>query len=248
MSSPTSSRTRSREPQEDDVLPIPKQSRQSPPEPPTQSGIGLSQIGPSAPSSPSRSAPHEQPVPATPERPQSQGRTYINTPYAEKEDAKALGACWDADRKSWYAPEGLDLALFTRWLPNKTIRLDVPFAQKDAAKALGARWDHDGRFWYLPAGIAAGQFKQWMPVQGAAARTDLFVPFSQHVQARELGAKWDSGARVWFAPPGRDLARFSQWRAPGAHWRAEQQAASSTCWLSAMLGFACECCDNDDGY
>jgi len=42
--------------------------------------------------------------------------TYLTCPYAEKNECKALGARWDADRKKWYVPAGQDLAPFTRWL------------------------------------------------------------------------------------------------------------------------------------
>ena len=31
-------------------------------------------------------------------------RVYLNVPYDEKDDAKKLGAWWDADKKLWYAP------------------------------------------------------------------------------------------------------------------------------------------------
>jgi exodeoxyribonuclease VII large subunit len=44
-------------------------------------------------------------------------RVDLVVPYVEKEDAKALGARWDVDRKVWYAPPGIDLDLFERWLP-----------------------------------------------------------------------------------------------------------------------------------
>jgi putative DNA primase/helicase len=43
-----------------------------------------------------------------PEQPMS-GRTYLAVPYREKDEAKALGAKWDKQAKSWYAPEGVDL-------------------------------------------------------------------------------------------------------------------------------------------
>ena len=42
--------------------------------------------------------------------------TYLTCPYAEKNECKALGARWDADRKKWYVPAGQDLTPFTRWL------------------------------------------------------------------------------------------------------------------------------------
>src|SRR3954468_8033896 len=44
-------------------------------------------------------------------------RLDLVVPYAEKEDAKALGARWDVDRKVWYAPTGSDLSPLGRWLP-----------------------------------------------------------------------------------------------------------------------------------
>ncbi len=44
-------------------------------------------------------------------------RVDLLVPYVEKEDAKALGARWDKDRKVWYAPPGVDPATLGRWLP-----------------------------------------------------------------------------------------------------------------------------------
>jgi putative DNA primase/helicase len=44
-------------------------------------------------------------------------RTYLAVPYAEKDDAKQLGAKWDRAEKAWYVPAGVDLGAFTPWLP-----------------------------------------------------------------------------------------------------------------------------------
>lgn len=41
--------------------------------------------------------------------------TYLKVPFAEKDQAKALGARWDPARKCWYVPDGKDLAAFARW-------------------------------------------------------------------------------------------------------------------------------------
>ena len=43
-------------------------------------------------------------------------RLDLKIPFAEKDQAKKLGARWDAGRKLWYI-EGLDPALFSRWQP-----------------------------------------------------------------------------------------------------------------------------------
>ncbi|MFC7517188.1 DUF5710 domain-containing protein [Herbaspirillum sp. GCM10030257] len=43
----------------------------------------------------------------------------LNVPFAEKDQAKGLGARWDAARKKWYVPHGVDANLFSRWLPDE---------------------------------------------------------------------------------------------------------------------------------
>ncbi|MDG6346382.1 DUF5710 domain-containing protein [Glaesserella parasuis] len=35
--------------------------------------------------------------------------TYLNVPYAEKDEAKSLGAKWDKFKKKWYMPAGKEL-------------------------------------------------------------------------------------------------------------------------------------------
>lgn len=41
----------------------------------------------------------------------SSGRVYLNVPYAEKDEAKIYGAKWDAERRKWYSPCGLNPGL-----------------------------------------------------------------------------------------------------------------------------------------
>jgi putative DNA primase/helicase len=43
------------------------------------------------------------------------GSTLISVPFAEKDGAKKLGARWNAERRSWYVPPGIDVSLFSRW-------------------------------------------------------------------------------------------------------------------------------------
>jgi hypothetical protein len=56
-------------------------------------------------------------------------KIYLNVPFAQKDEAKALGARWDAIKKKWFVPADKDIALFARWqteagavesLPSKT--------------------------------------------------------------------------------------------------------------------------------
>ena len=43
-------------------------------------------------------------------------RIILNVPYAEKAEAKNLGARWDPEIRKWFVPEGVDEAAFSKWL------------------------------------------------------------------------------------------------------------------------------------
>lgn len=42
--------------------------------------------------------------------------TLLFVPFEEKDQAKALGARWDPNNKTWYIPDHLDPSLFQKWL------------------------------------------------------------------------------------------------------------------------------------
>ena len=44
-------------------------------------------------------------------------RIDLVTSFAEKEEAKALGARWDAAKRIWYVTDVEDLTPFLRWIP-----------------------------------------------------------------------------------------------------------------------------------
>lgn len=46
-------------------------------------------------------------------------RVYLNCPFDEKDEAKALGARWDPQKKRWYIQDVKDLSAFARWLPDE---------------------------------------------------------------------------------------------------------------------------------
>lgn len=41
----------------------------------------------------------------------------LEVPFAQKDKAKGIGAKWDADKKKWYVPHGVDIRLFEAWWP-----------------------------------------------------------------------------------------------------------------------------------
>ena len=43
-------------------------------------------------------------------------RVNISVPFADKDQAKALGAKWDGTLKTWYIPVDADMGKFRNWL------------------------------------------------------------------------------------------------------------------------------------
>ena len=44
----------------------------------------------------------------------------LKVPFNEKDQAKALGARWNAELKQWYVPQGVDSTPFAKWLTDAT--------------------------------------------------------------------------------------------------------------------------------
>lgn len=117
----------------------------------------------------------------------AEGRTYIDVPFPAKAEAKRLGAKWDAQAGSWYAPTG-DVSGLAARFPRAdagatTATAPAATAQPERANAPDA-----------PTPARAG----------SAAKTYLAVPFREKAEAQALGARWDKAAKSWYAPEGAD--------------------------------------------
>ena len=49
----------------------------------------------------------------------SNGRLWLDCPREEKDEAKKLGARWDAEQVKWFVPDGVDEEPFSRWFPKQ---------------------------------------------------------------------------------------------------------------------------------
>jgi hypothetical protein len=49
-------------------------------------------------------------------------KTFLFVPFEEKDEARRLGARWDAVRKTWYVENLEDLVPFLRWMPDNLKR------------------------------------------------------------------------------------------------------------------------------
>ncbi len=53
-------------------------------------------------------------------------RQYLAVPYAEKDQAKAAGANWDNNKKSWFVGENADMQALQRWMPENVSNQQAP--------------------------------------------------------------------------------------------------------------------------
>jgi len=63
---------------------------------------------------------------------------FLNVPYAEKDDARALGARWNPGRKRWYVPDGVAPDPFQKWMAKDG---DASGATGSSGAAKGGRSD-----------------------------------------------------------------------------------------------------------
>lgn len=49
-------------------------------------------------------------------------RIDLKVPYEDKDEAKRLGALWDAARKTWYIKNKENLRPFLKWMPERLTR------------------------------------------------------------------------------------------------------------------------------
>ncbi|KAF7600361.1 MAG: hypothetical protein CGU28_11925 [Candidatus Dactylopiibacterium carminicum] len=61
-------------------------------------------------------------------------RVDLQVPFAEKDEAKRLGARWDPAKRLWYVTNPANLAIFRRWLSDD----DAPGAVQPAGSRSGS--------------------------------------------------------------------------------------------------------------
>jgi putative DNA primase/helicase len=126
-------------------------------------------------------------------------KTYIDVPYKEKEEAKALGAMWDRQEQSWYVPVGKDAAPFAKWMnaegseprPAREVRkpdeqrmyLAVPYGERMAAKAAGAVWDTAAKSWYAGPKADMQKLERWAADRVPGQQVPAMTPQEEFAEA-----------------------------------------------------------------
>ena len=147
-------------------------------------------------------------------------RTYLAVPYAEKDDAKQLGARWDRQAKAWYVPAGVDLEAFTPWLPSRGsvhIAVDADPAEQfaEALRECGLRPDGPAQM--------DGQMHR-VPVEGDkhGERSGAYVG---HLDGRPAGfiQNFKTGTKTTWKASGQVAALGAQDRARMAAEAAQKR-------------------------
>ena len=60
----------------------------------------------------------------------------LKVPFNEKDQAKSLGARWNAEAKLWYVPEGVDATPFEKWLSSSPNAAPTQSAAKPVVKSM----------------------------------------------------------------------------------------------------------------
>lgn len=131
----------------------------------------------------------------------------IDVPYKQKDEAKALGAKWDRQEQSWYIPQGVDQAAFSKWMRDEFTPIDtlplhanadagshsrqylaVPYSEHAQAKAAGAEWDRAAKSWYAGPNADLGQLAKWLPERASALQPPAMSPKEEFADAlRSIG-------------------------------------------------------------
>ena len=60
----------------------------------------------------------------------------LKVPFNEKDQAKSLGARWNAEAKLWYVPQGVEAAPFEKWVSSAPNAAPTQAAAKSTEKPM----------------------------------------------------------------------------------------------------------------
>jgi putative DNA primase/helicase len=132
-------------------------------------------------------------------------RTPLQVPFKEKDEAKALGARWDRQAQTWYAPPGRDLSVFARWTPAAAATTPAN-SQTNAPINTTTHATNN-----TPTEAGSGDTVLSKDLAQETARVYLAVPYHERNAAKAVGARWDKVAKSWYVSAEVDPARIDHW-------------------------------------
>ncbi len=139
----------------------------------------------------------------------------LNVPFMEKEDAKRLGARWNAATKRWYIPNGTDHELFLRWLPaDFTPELAEIVVDTSRVAVVGDRIEYSlAAFLGKVSDVIQNTFPAaaWISAEISELRFNkghMFITLVEHDDLGNMLAR--TSARIWQSQVDAINRKFSQ--------------------------------------
>jgi hypothetical protein len=174
---------------------------------------------PKAPATKATNPPFGKPLkldtnnPPTSSNRKNEVRVYLKVPFAERAEAKALGAFWDKELQKWYVNDTVDASLFYKWAD-----LSVSATDKPATSVASTMSEETAPIIEKPKPATittSSTMKTAVKPETAAPTTTgkiiLNVPFAEKDAAKELGAMWDKATHKWFILNHPNPSAFSKW-------------------------------------
>lgn len=156
-------------------------------------------------------------------------RVNLNVPYADKDAVKALGAKWDRNAKTWYAPQGADLTKLRQWtvMPMELATREIEDQFAKALTEMGLIVDSptmDGKWHSCKVSTSSDR----KALKGSY-RAELGPPANGYISNHDTGE-----SRPWF-PEGIVLndAQRQQFAAQAAEVRQAREAEARVAQESA---------------
>lgn len=137
--------------------------------------------------------------------------TELDVPFIEKDQAKQLGARWNAASKRWYVPAGLDLQQFARWLPDAE---ELLTAEADLVATAGKKGQVSlVNFLQQVSNVVQSNFPAgtWVSAEISELRSNkghLFITLVEHDEQGNMLAR--ISARIWQSQVQTICAKFLQ--------------------------------------
>ncbi|ELY5242023.1 DUF1738 domain-containing protein [Yersinia enterocolitica] len=131
-----------------------------------------------------------------------QEKTFIKVPFAEKDEAKDLGAKWDRQKQSWYVPAGIDVNPFEKW----SVSQEQAITGNPREIPQNANWPQN---MYPPSSFPSNPESAEKTEE---SKVYLAVPFGEHKEAKSFGALWDKTAKSWYIGPNADTEKLGKWK------------------------------------
>lgn len=110
-------------------------------------------------------------------------KVFIDVPFKEKDEAKAVGARWDRSAGYWSIDKSELPKLNDKWpvvqvetKPETKQFIAVPYSEKDEAKRIGAKWDKDKKSWYVDPSTDKKLIDKWLVENRPAEQAPALSP------------------------------------------------------------------------